>query len=95
MVFLFWVIAVGLGAGTYNWGVVVISTIFLTLVVALLYFFRYGNSKNTDFVLVVSGESPLKSAEIQQIVKQYAVEARVFGLSSKKMKSGRLFSNYV
>ena len=23
MVFLFWVIAVGLGAGTYNWGIVI------------------------------------------------------------------------
>jgi uncharacterized membrane protein YhiD involved in acid resistance len=86
MVFLFWVIAVGLGAGTYNWGVVVISTIFLTLVVALLYFFRYGNSKNTDFVLVVSGESPLKSAEIQQIVKQYAVEARIRSVEQENEK---------
>ena len=77
MVFLFWVIAVGLGAGTYNWAVVVISTIIITILVALLYFFRYGNTKNTDFVLVVSGNKPLVSDEIQQIVKRFVVEARI------------------
>jgi hypothetical protein len=77
MVFLFWVIAVGLGAGTYNWAVVVISTIIITILVALLYFFRYGNTKNTDFVLVVSGKKPLVSEEIQQIVKRFVLEARI------------------
>lgn len=77
MVFLFWVIAVGLGVGTYNWSVVVISTLIITVVVALLYFFRYGNSKNSDFVLVVSGPMPVNSEEIQKIIKQYTVEVRI------------------
>lgn len=86
MVFLFWVIAVGLGAGTYNWGVVIISTIIITIVVALLYYFRYGNTKNTDFVLVVAGQNPLNSAAVHQIVRQYAEEAR---LRSMEQEDGR------
>jgi hypothetical protein len=84
MVFLFWVIAVGLGAGTYNWAVVVISTIFITILVALLYFIRYGNSKNMDFVLVVSGKNPLHSESIQKIVNQYAGEARIRSIEQEK-----------
>jgi len=54
MVFLFWVIAVGLGCGTYNWVIVIYSTIFIAIIMYVLYFMKYGRSRNTDFVLVVS-----------------------------------------
>jgi len=77
MVFLFWVIAVGLGAGTYNWAVVLISTIIISIVVALLYFFRYGNPKNTDFVLVLSGQSPVNNDDILHVIKEFVVDARI------------------
>ncbi len=77
MVFLFWAIAVGLGCGTYNWMVVIISTIFITLIMFGMYFIRYGRSRNTDFVLVVSGHSPYEQADPEEVVKRYAAEARV------------------
>src|SRR5690554_6776393 len=41
MVYLFWTIAVGLGCGTYNWVVVIISTIFIGLIMFVLYFIKY------------------------------------------------------
>ena len=37
MVFLFWVIAIGLGADTYNWGVVVVSSFIIMLLVLVLH----------------------------------------------------------
>lgn len=77
MVFLFWVIAVGLGTGTYNWGIVVVSSLFISIIVGLLYFFRYGNSKNTDFVLVITGDTNYNSEILQKTVKKHVREARI------------------
>jgi hypothetical protein len=77
MVFLFWVIAVGLGSGTYNWGVVVLSSFFLMILVAILYYIRYGTSQNSDFVLVVSGNMPYEGDQPLNIIKRYTVDARV------------------
>jgi len=77
MVFIFWVIAVGLGSGTFNWNVVILSTIVISLVMFLLHFIRYGHSKATDYVLVVSGTKALKNNEVGQVIKDYAREIRV------------------
>lgn len=77
MVFIFWVIAVGLGSGTYNWNVVILSTIVIATLMFLLHFIRYGHSKATDYVLVVTGTKALKSNEIGEILKSYANEVRV------------------
>ncbi len=85
MVFLFWTIAVGLGAGTYNWTVVIISTIFITIITYGLYFVKYGRSHNTDFVLVVSGNRPDDADTLEKIIKSYTEEARV---RSHEMEKG-------
>lgn len=77
MVFIFWVIAVGLGCGTYNWNIVIISTIVITLLMFLLHFIRYGHSTATDYVLVVTGTKALKNHEISQVLKEYTGEVRV------------------
>ena len=77
MVFIFWVIAVGLGSGTYNWNVVIISTIVIATLMFLLHFLRYGHSKATDYVLVVTGTKALKNHEIGEVLKSYANEIRV------------------
>jgi len=77
MVFLFWVIAVGLGAGTYNWAIVAVTTPVIAVIVALLYFFRYGTSKNTDFVLVVNGKGGYRKDEMDKVLGVYAVDYRV------------------
>lgn len=77
MVFLFWIIAVGLGCGTYNWMVVIISTIFIATVMFILHFIKYGRSRNTDFVLIVSGDSPYHGNEMDTIIKRYSKNVRV------------------
>ena len=77
MVFLFWVIAVGLGCGTYNWNVVIISTIVISAVMFLLHFIRYGHAKATDYILVVTGDKPLKSKQVGEVLESFAQESRI------------------
>jgi len=77
MVFLFWVIAVGLGAGTYNWAIVAVTTPVIAVIVALLYFFRYGNSRNDDFVLVVNGQAGYQKEMMEGVLGKYATDYRV------------------
>ncbi len=77
MVFLFWTIAVGLGCGTYNWGVVIISTIFISLVIIGLYFVNYGRSENTDFILVVSGENTASNSPLREIITRYVEDVKM------------------
>jgi hypothetical protein len=77
MVFLFWVIAVGLGAGTFNWAIVAISTPIIAIVVALLYFFRYGNSPNSDFILIISGEGNYQRETAETMINRYSSNYRI------------------
>lgn len=79
MVFLFWVIAIGLGCGTFNWTVVIISTIIITILMYLLYFIKYGRSRNTDFILVVTANSKYKDDDntIEKIIYSYTKDARI------------------
>jgi hypothetical protein len=77
MVFLFWVIAVGLGCGTYNWNVVIISTIVISITMFLLHFMKYGQSRGTDYVLIVTGSLALSNNQIGKVLKRYAKESRI------------------
>jgi hypothetical protein len=77
MVFLFWVIAVGLGCGTDNWMIAVVATLFLSIVTALLYIMDYGTQRHADFVLVLAGESDYASEEVQDVIRQHTTTARV------------------
>ncbi|HUV15439.1 MAG TPA: DUF4956 domain-containing protein [Pelolinea sp.] len=77
MVFIFWVIAVGLGAGTYNWSIVLVSSLFIMIIVAGLYYFRYGQSRNTDFVLSVSGLSSYDGGKIKSAIQKFTIDARM------------------
>lgn len=77
MVFIFWVIAVGLGSGTYNWSVVLISSVFITIIVFILYIIRYGYIQNKDFILSISGRFPNQTDQVREIVQKHAINARM------------------
>lgn len=77
MVFLFWVISVGLGSGTYNWIIVIISTIVIAFIMFLLHFIKYGLTKSKDFVLVISGEGDFVAQDLNNTVKKYTSLARI------------------
>lgn len=77
MVFLFWSIVVGLGAGTYNWTAVIIGSIFLLGVIFILFLLKYGRSQNQDYILVISSEASGSYEEIQQVVNEFAARMNV------------------
>ncbi len=77
MVFLFWVIAVGLGCGTDNWTMVAIATLFLSIVTGLLYIFEYGAQRHADFVLVLSGATRYSAPTVQDVIRKHTTTARV------------------
>jgi uncharacterized membrane protein YhiD involved in acid resistance len=77
MIFLFWSIVVGLGAGTYNWTAVVIGSIIILAIIYVLYLLKYGKSENQDYILIITGESSGSYQEIETVVNQFVVNANI------------------
>lgn len=77
MVFLFWTIAVGLGSGTYNWTIVILSSFVMVPVVIILYRFRYGTSRHRDYVLVLAGEGRYPDQEIETVINEFSEDSKV------------------
>jgi len=84
MVYLFWVIAVGLGAGTYHWGTVIISSLLIVILIAGLDFFKYGRSQSHDYILIISGGSTFERGLISNIVNQNTIDAKMRSQSVNK-----------
>ena len=77
MVFLFWSIVVGLGAGTFNWTAVVLGSIIVILIIFILFLFNYGKSKNQDYILVISADQKINFDEIEKIVKPFVIHLNI------------------
>lgn len=77
MVFLFWVITVGLGCGTYNWIIVIMTTIFVSVIMVVLHITKYGLSQSNDFVMVISGIDNLAVQDIDDVIGRYTHNARI------------------
>lgn len=81
MVYLFWVIAVGLGAGTYNWTMVVLASLIILVVIFALYIIKYGRSQNHDYVLVISGSADYDQASIKSVINQFTLDVKMRSLT--------------
>ena len=77
MVYLFWAIAIGLGAGTFNWAMVALASAFILVVIFIMYLIKYGRSQNHDYILVVSGTSEFDQAEIKRIINGFTKDAKM------------------
>jgi hypothetical protein len=77
MVYLFWSIAVGLGAGTYHWGMITIASLIVLILIIILYFSKYGHSKNSDYILIISGYAKPDIKLINLIIEKYTHEAKI------------------
>lgn len=84
MVYLFWVIAVGLGAGTYHWGIVIISSLAILALINILYFLNYGQSQNHDYILIISGGNQLEQEAIKTVLNQYTTNPKMRSQTSNK-----------
>ena len=49
--YIFWALAVGMGAGTGNYFIALYATIFMSLVAWVLYKFNFGVQRSSDFIL--------------------------------------------
>ena len=77
MVYLFWVIAVGLGAGTYNWSMAALASAFILVVIFILYLVKYGRSQNHDYILVVSGSARFDQEPINAVIHQFTNDVKM------------------
>lgn len=67
MVFLFWSIAVGLGVGTLNWTIAVLSTLVLSIAMGVIFVLKYGKPLHEEYILVVSGDDPYDDSVDQAV----------------------------
>ena len=77
MVFLFWIIATGLGCGTYNWTITIVFSIILLTAILIMHFVKYGSARNRDFVLIITGTLAYPLAEVEKIIKTFTSDARI------------------
>lgn len=77
MVFIFWTIATGLGAGTLNSGIVIVANVIIAIVMILLYYFRYGISSSAHYVLVLSGGDSEAIKDVNNIINHHNLTAHV------------------
>lgn len=49
--YIFWALAVGMGAGTGNYFIALYATLFMSVVAWILYKFNFGLQKSSDFIL--------------------------------------------
>lgn len=77
MVYLFWAIVVGLGCGTENWTLALLATIFISIIIFMLFLFEYGRPKHSDFVLIVSGASERSPEDASRLIQEYSARSRI------------------
>src|SRR5690606_29237077 len=67
----------GIGAGTYNWMVVVIFSVILLIAITILQYVKYGHSHNRYFVLIVNGSGTYPVEQVESIIKKFTSDARI------------------
>jgi len=77
MIYLFWVIVIGLGCGTENWLMTILATVFMAIVASVLFLLEFGSPKYTDFLLVVTGHNPYHPKETQDVVLRHTIGSRI------------------
>lgn len=77
MVFIFWTIATGLGAGTSNSGIVIVANIMIAIVMIILYHCKYGITIKANYVLVLSGLDSISVKEVNNIIAQHDLNVHV------------------
>ena len=71
MVFLFFGIATGLGCGTYNWMVTVVTTAVISGVLLVLHLVRYSWPVHADYVLVLTGEGHHPDGDVKEVIRRH------------------------
>jgi hypothetical protein len=87
MVFLFWTIVVGLGLGTMNWTLSIISTLILSIIMLVFYKIRYGRKKHNEYILMVHGQENFDESIIKDWQNKVDYDIR---LRSREIENNHL-----
>jgi len=87
MAYLFWSIAIGLAAGTGNYSVGLIMTLFVGLILLLLNFFQFGVARHNEYILILKSDNNLSQNKIEEEIKKFT---KNFGLRSYELKDGSI-----
>lgn len=87
MVFLFWTIVVGLGLGTYNWTLTLVSSVILSVIMLVFYKIKYGRKKHNEYILIINGQESFDESIINEWRNKIACDIR---LRSREMESNHL-----
>ncbi|MGE4571207.1 MAG: DUF4956 domain-containing protein [Candidatus Izemoplasmatales bacterium] len=85
MIFLFWTIATGLGIGTLNWTLSMISTAILAVLMYLLFIIKYGRSKHNEYILMISGQGEFNESMVDSLIEK--------GIRKVYLRSHEIHSN--
>ncbi|HKM16772.1 MAG: DUF4956 domain-containing protein [Firmicutes bacterium] len=86
MVFLFWSITAGLGAGTNNLGIVLIASVLIAIMFVIMHLANYGIPKKAEYVLIIRGEGDYPADAVDRLIAGFGIEAY---LRSHEVKEGR------
>ncbi len=75
MVFLFWSITAGLGAGTNNLGIVIVASVMIAIMFIIMHLVNYGIPKRAEYVLIIKGNGPYPAGELDQLITGFKIEA--------------------
>lgn len=77
MVFLFWAIAIGLGAGTLNWTIAIFATGLMTILMTAFHLVKYGRPLHAEYILVVNGNDSRRDRDVEKVVRNRAANVQL------------------
>lgn len=80
MFYLFWVVAIGLGCGTYNIIQVVYATLFIALFIFIINYFYFSKKKDVNIseaILVINSKKDLKTYFVSSVLDKYKITYKI------------------
>ncbi len=80
MFYLFWVVAIGLGCGTYNIIQVVYATLFIALFIFIINYFYFSKKKDVNIseaILVINSKKDLKTNFVSSVLDKYKITYKI------------------
>jgi len=80
MFYLFWVVAIGLGCGTYNIIQVVYATLFIALFIFIINYFYFSKKKDVNIseaILIINSRKDLKTDFVSSVLDKYNITYKI------------------
>ena len=84
MIYLFWAIAAGLGAGTYNWNVIFVASIILGVAVWILHYLQFGKTQHQECIFVLNGTGHAPEDTLQKILSSHSIKSTIRSIQERE-----------